>query len=266
MDNKGKDIIVMGSGIAFQKKHGDIIDETKIERIFTQQIPDFTTKFQKLLDEIPIEYLEITEKIILEAKGKLKQDFSDNLYIALMDHIHFTVQRFHDGMLIKNQLLTETKMMYKEEFQVGMDAVKIINKTFSVTLPEDEAAFIALHFVNASTVGTMQETVHKTRIVQDILTIIKNYYKVEFKEESIDYYRLVTHLKFFVQRMTDESLAHKSDGDTSLLEIVKKNYQQSFECVNRIAKYLHVESGFTISDEEKLYLTIHIERIREINA
>lgn len=33
VDKNGEDIIVMGSGIAFQKKHGDLIDEKKVERI-----------------------------------------------------------------------------------------------------------------------------------------------------------------------------------------------------------------------------------------
>ena len=68
VDKNGEDIIVMGSGIAFQKKHGDLIDEKKVERIFTRQVPELAAKFQKLLSEIPMEYLEITEQIMLAAK------------------------------------------------------------------------------------------------------------------------------------------------------------------------------------------------------
>ena len=254
----------MGSGIAFQKKHGDLIDEKKVERIFTRQVPELAAKFQKLLSEIPMEYLEITEQIMLAAKKSLNYDFDDNLYLALMDHIHFAVQRYHDGMLIENRLLTEIQMMYPEEFKVGMDALKRINKTFDVALPEDEAAFIAFHFVNASTAGTMQDTIQRTRIVKDALTIIKNYFKIEFQENALDYYRLVTHLKFFVRRMTEGKVS--PDSDVALLEIVKNNYKDSYECVERIAKYIHLEFGYLVSSEERLYLTIHIERIRELHA
>lgn len=264
VDKNGEDIIVMGSGIAFQKKHGDLIDEKKVERIFTRQVPELAAKFQKLLSEIPMEYLEITEQIMLAAKKSLNYDFDDNLYLALMDHIHFAVQRYHDGMLIENRLLTEIQMMYPEEFEVGMDALKRINKTFDVALPEDEAAFIAFHFVNASTAGTMQDTIQRTRIVKDALTIIKNYFKIEFQENALDYYRLVTHLKFFVRRMTEGKVS--PDSDVALLEIVKNNYKDSYECVERIAKYIHLEFGYLVSSEERLYLTIHIERIRELHA
>lgn len=266
LNEKGEDIIVMGSGIAFQKKRGDTIEKDKIERIFSQQVPDLAARFQKILSEIPGEYLEITEKIIENARKKLEHDFDDNIYLSLMDHIHFSVQRYREGMLLKNQLLTETKMMYRREYEAAMEALKLINRTFKVELPEDEAGFIAFHFVNASMNGSMEDTIQRTRIVQDTLTIIRNYFKMDFQEDSLDYYRLVTHLKFFVQRMMDKKPLTSTDGDKQLLELVENNYKKSYECVQRIAKYIHLEFGYSVGEQEKLYLTIHIERVREHNA
>lgn len=265
VNEKKEDIIVMGSGIAFRKKRGDDIDESMIERVFTQQVPDLAEKFQQVLSEIPAEYLEVTEKIIQNAARKLNHGFDDNLFLPLLDHIHFAVQRYRKGMTIHNQLLTETQVMYKDEFLAASEAVEMINQAFHVSLPEDEAAFITFHFVNAGA-GSMQETVRKTRIVQDALTIIKNYFKMEFQEGSLDYYRLVTHLKFFVQRMMQDAGQPASDKDVQLVELVKNNYKESYECSNRIGKYIQLEFGYTVTEEEKLYLTIHIERIRELNG
>ncbi len=222
--------------------------------------------FKKILSEIPEEYQELTEEIIENARGKLEHDFDDNIYLSLMDHIHFSVQRYREGMLIKNQLLTETKVMYRKEYEAAQEALELINETFEVELPEDEAGFIAFHFVNASMSGSMEDTVQRTRIVQDTLMIIRNYFKMEFEEDSLDYYRLVTHLKFFVQRMMDKKPLTSTDGDRQLLELVESNYKRSYECVQRIAKYIHLEFGYCVSDEEKLYLTIHIERVRDHNA
>ena len=143
--------------------------------------------------------------------------------------------------------------------------MELINATFNVQLPEDEAAFIALHFVNASTGGSMQDTVQQTRIVQDTLTVIKNFFSMTFQEDSIAYYRLVTHLKFFAQRITAKKIQGKANEDVQLLEIVKLKYPNSYECVNRIVKYMNLEFGYSLTNEERLYLTIHIERIRETN-
>lgn len=265
VNEKGEDVIIMGSGIAFRKKRGDDIDKALIERVFTQQVPDLAEKFQQVLSEIPEEYLEITQKVIQHAAKKLQHEFNDNLYLPLLDHIHFAVERYQKGMVIHNQLLTETRVMYKDEFLAAAEAVEMINQAFGVSLPEDEAAFITFHFVNAGA-GSMQETVRKTRIVQDALTIIRNYFKMEFQEESLDYYRLVTHLKFFVQRMMQDREQQVPDKDVQLVELVKNNYKESYECANRIGKYIQLEFGYKVTEEEKLYLTIHIERIRELNV
>nr|WP_265412354.1 PRD domain-containing protein [[Clostridium] innocuum] len=111
----------------------------------------------------------------------------------------------------------------------------------------------------------MQDTVQQTRIVQDTLTVIKNFFSMTFQEDSIAYYRLVTHLKFFAQRITAKKIQGKANEDVQLLEIVKLKYPNSYECVNRIVKYMNLEFGYSLTNEERLYLTIHIERIRETN-
>lgn len=266
LDASGKDVIVMGSGIAFQKKRGDIIDQKKIERIFTQNDSDLASKIQSALKDIPIEYLEFTEQMIHYAQNELDTKFNDNLYLSLMDHIYFTIKRYHENMLIQNRLLFETKLMYPEEFRVGNEIVQKMNKMFKVDLPEDEAAFIALHFVNANLGTDNPSSKTQDEIVQDMLTIIKNYFKLSINSDTLQYVRLVTHLKFFAQRITQKKMQATSGGDVQLFSVVKERYSISYECVQRISQYLQIEYGYNISDEEKLYLTIHIERIRELNA
>lgn len=266
LDASGKDVIVMGSGIAFQKKRGDIIDHKKIERIFTQNDSDLASKIQSALKDIPIEYLEFTEQMIHYAQNELDTKFNDNLYLSLMDHIYFTIKRYHENMLIQNRLLFETKLMYPEEFRVGNEIVQKMNKMFNVDLPEDEAAFIALHFVNANLGTDNPSSKTQDKIVQDMLTIIKNYFKLSINSDTLQYVRLVTHLKFFAQRITQKKMQATSGGDVQLFSVVKERYLISYECVQRISQYLQIEYGYNISDEEKLYLTIHIERIRELNA
>lgn len=266
LDASGKDVIVMGSGIAFQKKRGDIIDQKKIERIFTQNDSDLASKIQSALKDIPIEYLEFTEQMIHYAQNELDTKFNDNLYLSLMDHIYFTIKRYHENMLIQNRLLFETKLMYPEEFRVGNEIVQKMNKMFNVDLPENEAAFIALHFVNANLGTDNPSSKTQDKIVQDMLTIIKNYFKLSINSDTLQYVRLVTHLKFFAQRITQKKMQATSGGDVQLFSVVKERYLISYECVQRISQYLQIEYGYNISDEEKLYLTIHIERIRELNA
>lgn len=260
MDENNSDIIVMGSGIAFNKKRGDIIEESKIERIFTQDVQNMTNKFKNLIESIPIEYMELTEKIINYSKLRLGKDLADELYISLTDHIYFLIQRFRDGIVISNKLLFETKCLYKDEFNVASEVVQMINKEFDVVLPEDEVAFITLHFVNAELNGDMNNTVQITKVVNELLTIIRRSYKIEFDEDSLSYFRLLTHLKFFAQRMLSDT-QNETKGENQLFNVVKEKYSNSFACVEKIYKFIYNNYRYKLSQDEMLYLTIHIEKI-----
>ena len=70
-----------------------------------------------------------------------------------------------------------------------------------VNLSEDEVGFIALHFVNAELNSEMEEVTQITKIIQEILNIVRYHLKISFDEESLDYHRFVTHLKFFAKRL-----------------------------------------------------------------
>lgn len=262
VNDDGEDVIVMGCGVAFQKKHGDEIDESKIEHIFTKSVPELRNKFEALVKDIPPDYLEAADYIINNAKLLLGKELTNNLYLSLTDHIYFAAMRYKEGLNIHNRLLLETKMLYKEEFEVGLESIEYLNKKFSIDLPEDEAAFLALHFVNASIGMQMNETMEITRIVQQIRAIIRNYFRIEFNEDSLDYYRLMTHLKFFAQRMVMKK-SHKSGcEDLKLLQMVKENYQSSYKCMECITKFLKKTYDYSITSSEQLYLTIHIGRIQ----
>lgn len=263
-DDNGEDIVVLGSGVAFQKKRGDMIDTSKIERIFYQDDHDIIGKLKQSFFEIPVEYIEMSKEIIADAKLELGKEFNDNLYISLPDHLQFTVRRYHEGLLIQNKLVLETKRMYKKEFAFSRKKLKVINERFNVKLPEDEAATIVMHLINAELNSNMQETMQMIEMVQEILSIIKKERAIEFDEESLDYYRLVTHLKFFYQRLFGSEFEESRSKDNHLLKLVKDRYNKSFTCAKKVKKYIEKFGDVSISDDDLLYLTIHIEKVTTV--
>lgn len=132
----------------------------------------------------------------------------------------------------------------------------------NVSLLQDEAAFIALHIVNASADGSdMTKVLEITKLIGEIETIVKRYYRMEFENESVYYYRFVTHLKFLAQRLVTKTTYDEEESE--LFTMVRDKYDQSYQCVERIAKFIQEEYHCGLSGEEKLYLTIHIERVTE---
>ncbi|PAD23183.1 transcription antiterminator LicT [Niallia circulans] len=259
VNNQNKELMIMGRGIGFQVKPGDLVNKKKIEKIYTLDSKEVSEKFKTLLREVPIEVMEVCEEIILYAKTVYHKKLNDIIYVALTDHINFAIQRKKDGYEIKNALMWETKKLYKDEFAIGMEAIKMIKERLGIELPEDEAGFIALHILNAELNDDITNIMSITKVIQELLTIVKYHFKIDFDEESLNYFRFITHLKFFAQRMLTRTYMDNDDDD--LFNIVKEKHPKAFSCSVKINDYLKKEYHYAPTNEELLYLTIHIERV-----
>lgn len=261
LDKDDKECVVCGKGIAFKKKIGDSVDSKQVNKVFILKDQSMNEKFKQLLLNIPIEHVKMADEIINLAEERLGKKLNDSLIISLSDHLYTAIARYSEGIAIKNAMLWDIKRFYEDEFEIGMNALDIIEELFNVRLPDDEAGFIALHIVNAyMDESNMDQIIDITRIMQEISNIVKYYFRIEFDTNSVYYYRFITHLKFFAQRLAlrkpidDES----SDG---LLDVVKVKYHTSYKCVGKISNYINSKYDYELSNEEQLYLTIHIERM-----
>ena len=260
VDNNGKEILLMGCGLGFQKKIGDTIDRSKIEKIYAIENKNDSNKLMNLLSEIPLEYIQVSNEIISYAKYSLGKRLNDNIYIFLTDHISFAIERYKQGLNFKNALLWEIKRFYNHEFLIGKEALTIIKKRLDIMLSEDEAASIALHIVNAQLNSRdMNDTLDITKMIQNILNIVKFHFNIELDEYSLHYERFITHLKFFAQRILSGKVV-KSD-DANFCEMIKEQYKDAYLCAEKVKKYILKEFNHEISDEEIMYLTVHIKRI-----
>lgn len=258
-DDEQHELVIMGRGIAFQKKSGDPIDEERIEKVFSIQNKDISEKFKTLLYDIPIEYMQVCEAIIDHARTSLNKNLNDSIYVTLTDHITFAIERHQKGMDIKNALLWEIKRLYKDEFMCGVEAIRIIQDKLNIRLPEDEAGFIAMHIVNAELNEEMPNVIQITKLIQDILNIVKYHFQIDLDEESLNYFRFVTHLKFFGQRLFNET--QMENQNEFLYEVVKEKNTAAFQCAEKINDYVQKEYNRSLIEDEMLYLTLHIDRV-----
>ncbi|MED3793791.1 MULTISPECIES: BglG family transcription antiterminator LicT [Niallia] len=252
--------IIIGRGVAFNKKIGDQIEESMIEKLFVLQSAQTMNSFLKLLDEIPINHLELTNRIIEAAEKKLNVKFDDSVYIGLADHITYALERNKNDIAVKNALLWEIKQFYKKEYEAAFESLKIIHYYENVMLSEDEAAFITLHFVNAQQNGIgMKQTILSTEIIHEIITIIRYQFKVVLNEDSLNYARFVSHLKFFLRRVFANE--HNTSNNLNLFEEVVRKFPEIYACVDKIVIYLEQRLKIKVHEEEKFYLILHINRI-----
>ncbi|PQK84059.1 BglG family transcription antiterminator LicT [Pantoea ananatis] len=260
LDEHGREQVVMGRGLAFQKRVGEELDKQRVEKVFALQNDELVHRLGELLNQIPLEVMTTCDRIIeraTECLGKLQE----SLYITLTDHCYFAIERQKKGLAIKNVLLWDIKRLYPKEFALGQEARQIIARRLQTELDEDEAGFIALHLVTAQLNSEMPEVMHVTRVMQEILQLVKYQLRLEYQEESLSYQRFVTHLKFFAQRMLTRTVVE--DDDVSLHSAVKDNYAKAWKCAEKVSQYLQQNYQRELTTEEIVFLAIHIERVRK---
>lgn len=261
VDDYNHELVLMGSGIGFKKKIGDFVDPDSVEKQFARFDEQQTLNFQRLAQEVPYEYMHMTNEIVAYAQISLNKELNEELYISLMDHLNFAINRMKQGIYLPNSMLWEIKHYYNHEYRIGMEAISIVKNHSGITLPADEAGFIAMHILNAEMELDMDRTRMMTKIIQDVLNIVKYHFNIQIDEESLDYERFVTHLKFFIQRAM-----HEKDSriwEKSLMDMIRIQYMDAYECAGKVASYIEKTTPYSVQEEEMVYLTVHIQRLQK---
>lgn len=260
-DENQQEKIVCGKGIAFKKRPGMEIDEMSINQTFILEGGGEYSRFEQLLKDVPLEYLELSSEIINMAKLEFAKKFKDNVIITLSDHLYVAIKRCREGMTISNPLLWDIKNFYEIEYDIGLRALELIKNKFHIQLPDDEAGFIALHIVNVELdEDNMDHIFQVTKVIQEIMTIVKYHFHAEFDTSNVYYYRFITHLKFFALRLLKDNQFNE-DEENELLDVVKDKYCTSYECVLKIKDFLEKKYNYTLQEDEIVYLTINVHRV-----
>lgn len=261
LDEMGNEVIIKGKGIAYHLSSGDAIDDNKIEKKFVLENKEINRRFQEILFTIPEDCIEISEKIITMIKSNLSKDVSDIIYVTLTDHISNVLERIRMGILFDNSLLWDIKRTYTEEYHVGLQAVKMLREYFHIKLEDDEASFIALHIVNAELNVEIKDVYVITELIEDIYRYIADTFALdESMKDELAYNRFILHLRFFFERIIQHG--HEQENKRNeILDIMKMKYRAQYDSVEHIVDMVYHKFKRNVSDEEKLYVLIHVVKL-----
>ncbi len=261
-DENGRECICQGKGIGWKKRNGDEVDTSLIERKFLPETSKDSQHFQQLFSQIPDEYWGIAEQVVDYAREQFAITVPERIILPLCDHMAGSIERYGKNVILENPILWDIKRVYPKEFKTGMYALKLLEERFGIKMQEDEAAFLALHFVNAE----LDEEApgispnEMARMIGEIISIVEQSFQIKLDEEEWDYQRFLTHLKFFAQRVESRT-AYREDENSEMYEDYAAHYPHVHQCVERIADHILIEYHYDIGIDERLYLMIHIERV-----
>lgn len=152
---------------------------------------------------------------------------------------------------------------YPKEFQLGTYALGEIERELGVRLSDDEAAFIALHIISSETGSDMSLLYKITQFIDNIVTLIEEYYNFKFDNQTEAFNRFMVHLRFFARKIFSGCLMPENDDNESkkFFEIIKTNCKKHYICAQHIADYIQKNYNRQVNNEELVFLTIHLKRI-----
>ena len=261
-DSAGREVIVLGKGIGYGKKPGQFVESDQVSQVF---FPQESCGIEELLSQVSPEVIEVSARIFKIIKDALP-DVNETLVYSLIDHIGFAIQRLKEGIIFKNYLYHDVRAYYPQEFSLGQEACELINERFGIELPDTEAASIAFHIADSRNVRDENyDSMKVSKITDEVLRIIM----IAAGREAIDnsssnYHRLLTHIKFFSERLITDTQLHGQDR--VMYEHVLDSYPNSTKVAIKVLEYLDKNYHYTVTSEELMYLIIHIHRNIHRNA
>ena len=259
-DENGEEYIILDKGIGYGRKPGEIVEVSGGSRIFVHLSQRDHRQLVELLSSIPSEYLEMTQEIVDIAEKQLDTTLNEHIYLALTDHLNFAVERFHQHMIITNRVFWEFKTFYPKEYKVGLAALEIIETKLGIRLPEEEAANIGFHIVNAQKEAESQfDAMRAVKLVGTIVTLVTYLMNSQPDKESIHYSRFISHLQYFAERFFTNKMLDSPDD--FLYQQMETAYPKAINCAEKVRTYIIKEYDKVISNEEVAYLAVHIQRM-----
>ncbi|WJV18597.1 transcription antiterminator [Rossellomorea marisflavi] len=253
------EVVLIGKGIGFNRKKGDPIQNDIAEKMFVLKGEKEQEQYKNLLPFLNDDMSSIIISAIELIRERTNSFLNEHIHIALTDHILFAINRLMRGMEIRNPFLVETRTLYPFEYEVAREVVELINDHTEVNLPEGEIGFIALHIHSAMMNKDLSEINQHSQLIARLTGMIEQQLEVNIDRDSIDYVRLVRHIRYTIERVLKGERVEEPEKIANLL---KEEYPLCYNLSWKLIKMMQQTLKKPVYDAETVYLTMHLQRIQ----
>jgi len=262
IDGNGNQLIAFGKGIGFPAMPYEITNLKLIDQTFY----NISSNYVDMINELPEDVITFTAKMLDDIRAVLPYELMPNLILTLADHIAFCLERHRRNIYVRMPLLYEIAQTYPLELKLAQYILREIEKKFNVRLNPREASGIAISIINArldiKQQASSQQDLNQRQIdnmLEEITRIIEREFHFTCDRTSFGYARFSTHLQHLFERLnSDQEFA---TDNARMYQALRKEYPQVGACIDQIEAFILKELHFSLSDEEKLYLILHINRV-----
>ena len=258
-DETGRDVIVTGRGLGFQRRQGQTLDPAAVERRYVPV--DSAESVAEVIAGIPPERIALIERCFLKAATQLSADVPSSTILAVVDHVNQAMERVSQGIEMDYPLRAEVAHLHPEELGLAEQIIADLNAAQEVQLPEGEAVALAMHlFAAAVGAPSVQQSRRQSRLIAQVMDLLRAALGPELQEHSIDAARFAVHLRYFLVRARTGVQLH--DGTASVIaQTLRTSHPQAHRLAMRISELLEMRLGTAVTPDETAYLTLHIARL-----
>ena len=258
-DEIGREAILTGRGLGFQRKRGQDVDASLISRRYI--LADNAQSVAEVIAGIPLERLALIERVFRKAARGLNTDVPSSTLIAVVDHINQAMERVRQGLAMDYPLRAEVAHLHPEELQLAEAMVEEINAAQEVQLPRGEAVALALHlFTAAIGAPSAQAASEQSRLIGQVMGLLEKSFGEAFDADSVNAARFAVHLRYFLVRA--RTAVQIEDGTSSLVaEALRVSDPDAYRVARRIRDLLEIRLNTAVTDDETAYLALHVARL-----
>ena len=254
---KNTEIIAVGCGIGFKAKAGTFISDSAIEKLYGELSEEDKKYLSDIMSNTDSEILDIVEDALKIIDKELKEKLSIYFHLTMLSHLSFAIERSKYGTIIRNPFLEELRVLYPQEYRIAEKFIAEVNKHLEYKLEIDEVGFITMHIHAALRGVKVSETSEQLTLTYELVKVIENELGHKIDRESYDFIRLLTHLKFAVNRVKNNIKI-----ENILLPEIKKKLKLYYKISQKVAKFAEKNYNILFNEDEVGYITIHLAKIK----
>lgn len=254
---KNTEIIAVGCGIGFKAKAGTFISDSAIEKLYGELSEEDKKYLSDIMSNTDSEILDIVEDALKIIDKELKEKLSIYFHLTMLSHLSFAIERSKYGTIIRNPFLEELRVLYPQEYRIAEKFIAEVNKHLEYKLEIDEVGFITMHIHAAVRGVKVSETSEQLTLTYELVKVIEIELGHKIDRESYDFIRLLTHLKFAVNRVKNNIKI-----ENILLPEIKKKLKLYYKISQKVAKFAEKNYNILFNEDEVGYITIHLAKIK----
>lgn len=232
-DENNQECLVMGKGVAFGKKVGQIVPAAAEAKVYSLKEMTERGDAKDIIKSVSPLCLELANEVLSRAEKEFEK-VDRTILFTMADHLDFAIRRIQNGEQISNPLTDDIRVMFYKEYKVASCIRELLKEKLQMEI---------------------------ARTVRECISLVEKETGNSIDVMSLGYNRLMNHVRYMVARAI-----HGEKLKMNLNEYMSVKFPGPYMAAERICRQMEKSLKLPVPDIEIGYLAMHLERMLDTNV